>query len=148
MALTRQNLPQLRTAASTENQCARGAYVMAEAEPASARAATILATGSEVALAMKARETLQADGIATAVVSMPSWELFEAQDAGYRNSVLGTAPRVAVEALSTFGWTRYVEDDSAVIGMRSFGASAPYEALYEHFGITADAVVAAVKSRV
>ncbi len=148
LALTRQNLPQLRTEASAENLCARGAYVMADAEPPGARAATILATGSEVALAMKARETLQAEGIATAVVSMPSWELFEAQDAAYRKAVLGAAPRVAVEALSTFGWTRYVEDDNAVIGMRSFGASAPYEALYEHFGISADAVVAAVKSRV
>ena len=146
LALTRQNLPQLRTRASGENLCARGAYVLAE--PAGARAATILATGSEVELAMEARSRLQADGIATAVVSMPCLELFEAQDAAYRKSVLGTAPRVAVEALSTFGWTRYVEDDSAVIGMRTFGASAPYEKLYEHFGITADAVVAAVKARV
>ena len=146
LALTRQNLPQLRTQASKENLSSRGAYVLAE--PAGARAATILATGSEVALAMEARSRLQAGGIATAVVSMPCWEFFEAQDAAYRKAVLGAAPRVAVEALSTFGWTRYVEDDSAVIGMRTFGASAPFEDLYEHFGITADAVVAAVKARV
>ena len=78
---------------------------------------------------------------------MPCWRLFDAQEASYRARVLGSVPRVAVEAAVPFGWSRYVGDDAAVIGMRGFGASAPAEALYAHFGITADAVVGAVRDR-
>ena len=143
LALTRQNLPALRPDAGEINLCARGAYVLAEAD--GPRAATILATGSEVAIAMDARSALAEAGIPTAVVSMPCWELFEEQGPEYRASVLGTAPRVAVEAASPFGWTRYVASEDRVVGLTSFGASAPYQELYRHFGITAEAVVARVK---
>jgi transketolase len=141
LALTRQGVPTLRRDGTGENRCARGAYVLAEAE--GARRVTLLATGSEVSLAIAARESLKAQGIGAAVVSMPSWELFEKQDAAYRASVLGTAPRVAVEAASGFGWERYIGAEGAFIGMSDFGASAPAEQLYQHFGITAEKVVEA-----
>ncbi len=146
LALTRQGLPTLRTTHTDENLCAKGGYVLAEAE--GKRHATILATGSEVSLAMDARAKLKAEGIDVAVVSMPSWELFDKQSPGYRNSVLGDAPRIAVEAASTFGWERYVGPGGATVGMTSFGASAPAPELYKHFGITADAVVANIKARI
>jgi len=145
LVLTRQGLPQVRLTQESENLSARGAYVLAEAD--GDRQATILATGSEVEIALAARDLLAADGIAAAVVTMPCWELFDAQPADYVAQVLGSAPRVAVEAAATFGWTRYVGDDAAVVGMRSFGASAPADKLYEHFGITADAVAATVTAR-
>jgi transketolase len=145
LALSRQNLPFLRTAPTDENLSARGAYVLAEAQ--GLRNVTILATGSEVHLALAARDLLEKEGIAAAVVSMPSWELFEAQDEGYRAAVLGSAPRVAVEAASPFGWTRYVASEADVVGMRSFGASAPAKDLYQHFGITAEAVAERARAR-
>ncbi|MEX2454564.1 MAG: transketolase [Rhodospirillaceae bacterium] len=145
MALTRQNLPTLRTAHTDENLCARGAYVLADAD--GARRATILATGSEVEIAMAAREALQAGGVPTAVVSMPCWELFAAQDAGYRASVLGDGVRVAVEAAIGFGWERWTGPEGGFVGMTGFGASGPAEELYAHFGITAEAVAAAVRER-
>ena len=144
MALTRQPLPLLRTETGGENRCARGAYVLAEAE--GARRVTLLATGSEVSLAMAAREALAKDGIAAAVVSMPCWELFERQPEDYRNTVLGTAPRVGVEAAVRFGWDRWLGPRSAFIGMSDFGASAPGEAVYQHFGITAEKVAEAARS--
>jgi transketolase len=146
LALSRQGLPTLRETHIDENLAARGAYVLREAS--GARKATLIASGSEVSLAVEARAALEAAGVPTAVVSMPSWELFDAQPADYRAAVLGAGVRVAVEAASTFGWERYVGAAGAVVGMTSFGASAPAPALYKHFGITADAVVAAVKSRV
>jgi len=140
LALTRQPVAALRKDAG-ENRSARGAYVLAEAD--GARKITLLATGSEVGIAMTAREQLAAKGIAAAVVSMPCWQLFESQDESYRRAVLGTAPRVAVEAAVEFGWNRYTGDRGRFIGMHDFGASAPIEALYPHFGITAEAVVEA-----
>jgi transketolase len=140
LALTRQPVAALRKDAG-ENRSARGAYVLAEAD--GARKITLLATGSEVGIAMAAREQLAAKGVAAAVVSMPCWKLFEAQDEAYRRSVLGTAPRVGVEAAAEFGWNRYLGDRGKFIGMHDFGASAPIEALYPHFGITAEAVVEA-----
>jgi len=143
LALTRQGLPTVRTEHTDENLCARGAYVLAPAD--GTRAATILASGSEVEIALAARDALQGDGIPTAVVSMPCWELFDAQDADYRAEVLGDAPRVAVEAGVPFGWSRYGVDEEKVVGMRSFGASAPAPQVYEHFGITADAVAERVR---
>jgi transketolase len=146
LALSRQNLPTLRTTHTDENLCAKGAYVLAEAQ--GTRQATILATGSEVEIAMKARELLAASGVNVAVVSMPSWELFGKQESAYIKKVLGDAPRVAIEALSTFGWERWVGDNGAIIGMKNFGASAPADKLYQHFGITAEAVIAAVKERI
>ncbi|WP_376958676.1 transketolase [Azospirillum sp. A26] len=145
LALTRQNVPTLRTEHTPENLSARGAYVIVEAE--GERKATILATGSEVSLAVEARKALQAQGIGTAVVSMPSWELFERQDDAYKASVLGTGVRVGVEAAIRLGWDRWLGDKGAFVGMTGFGESAPYQELYKHFGITAEAVVDAVKAR-
>jgi transketolase len=144
LALTRQAVPNLRTAHVEENLCARGAYVLAEAA-ANERDVTILATGSEVGLAMEARERLAKDGVRAAVVSMPCWELFAAQPVGYRDAVLGTVPRIAVEAAVGFGWERWLGNGGVFIGMGGFGASAPAPKLYEHFGITAAKVAEAAK---
>jgi transketolase len=144
LVLTRQALPAQRTDIA-ENRTARGGYVLAEAE--GARQVTLIATGSEVAIAMDARAALAAEGIATAVVSLPCWELFAGQDAAYRAQVLGSAPRIGIEAACDFGWERWLGPDGVFIGMTGFGASAPFEDLYRHFGITAEAVVAAVKKR-
>ncbi|MDH3665021.1 MAG: transketolase, partial [Alphaproteobacteria bacterium] len=143
LALTRQSVPAVRHEHVAENLSARGAYVLAEAD--GPRALTLLATGSEVHLAIDAKEMLDADGIATAVVSMPCFELFEQQSADYRASVLGTAPRIAIEAACPFGWTRYVVDEADVIGMTGFGASAPAADLYAHFGITVETITAKAK---
>lgn len=146
LALTRQGVPAVRTEHCEENLCARGGYVLAEAD--GAREVTLLATGSEVHVALAAREQLQAGGAPTAVVSLPCWELFERQSPEDRSAVLGPGTvRVAVEAAAPFGWERYVGDRGAVIGMTSFGASAPAKDLFAHFGITAEAVVTAVKER-
>ncbi|MEQ8507521.1 MAG: transketolase [Rhodospirillaceae bacterium] len=145
LALSRQGLPTVRLSDTSENLCAKGGYVLSEAD--GPRQATLIATGSEVSLALEARDALNADGISVAVVSMPCTALFDEQDEAYRMSVLGTAPRVAVEAGIGFGWERYIGTDGAFIGMSTFGASAPAGDLYKHFGITADAVVAAVKER-
>jgi transketolase len=101
-----------------------------------------------VHIAVAARDALKGKGIAAAVVSLPCWELFDQQDDAYRAAVLGTAPRIAIEAASPFGWERYVGSDGAVVGMTGFGASAPAEDLYRHFGITAEKVVAAALARV
>ena len=146
LALTRQNVPTVRTEHTDENLCARGGYVLAPSK--GERQVTLIATGSEIEIALAAQQLLQADGIPAAVVSLPCWELFDAQPAHYRDEVLGPdALRVAIEAASTFGWERYVGPDGAVIGMTGFGASAPAPDLYRHFGITAEAAVAAVKTR-
>jgi transketolase len=146
LALTRQNVPALRTTDGTENLSAKGGYVLAEAEGGE-RQATLIATGSEVSLAMKARELLAAQGIRAAVVSMPCWSLFDRQTAKYRKSVLGAArlPRVAVEAGIEFGWERYLGGKGAFVGMSGFGASAPATDLYRHFGITPEAIAEAAK---
>jgi transketolase len=146
LALSRQGLPAVRTEYSEENKSAKGAYVLRDAD--GLRKATIIATGSEVEIAMQARDALQADGIPTAVVSMPCWELFEKQDDAYKHDTLGDGVRVAVEAGLQMGWDRYIGQNGAFIGMTGFGASAPADKLYEHFGITSDAVVQAVKERV
>ncbi|MBO22102.1 MAG: transketolase [Rhodospirillaceae bacterium] len=143
LALTRQGLPTVRHEHTDENLCARGAYVLAPAD--GARVATILASGSEVEIALAARDALQADGIPTALVSMPCWELFDAQDAAYKAETLGDGVLVAVEAGVPFGWSRYGVDEADVVGMRTFGASAPAPEVYRHFGITPDAVAERVK---
>jgi len=106
----------------------------------------LLATGSEVSVALTARELLARDGIVAAVVSMACWELFEPQPQAYRHAVLGSAPRVAVEAGGQFGWERWLGSRGAFIGMTGFGASEPGEALYPHFGITPEKVAAAARS--
>ena len=147
LALTRQGVPTLRAEYGEENLCARGAYIVQEAE--GARAATILATGSEVEIAIAAKDLLAADGISAAVVSMPSFELFDAQDAAYRARILGEdCVRVGIEAAIGQGWDRYISDSDAFVGMTGFGASAPADKLYAHFGITAEAVAAKVKERI
>ncbi len=145
-ALSRQNLPTVRTTHTTENLTAKGGYVLSEAS--GKRQVTLLATGSEVSMALDAQKLLADKGVAAAVVSMPCWELFDKQSKEYRASVLGEGTvRVAVEALTTFGWERYVGLDGAVIGMTGFGASAPADKLYAHFGITAQAVADAALAR-
>ncbi|MBV9861248.1 MAG: transketolase [Alphaproteobacteria bacterium] len=144
LALSRQGLPLLRTEPGAENRSARGAYVLAEAE--GGRQVTLLATGSEVSLAMQARDLLAEDGIRATVVSMPCWELFEREPQAYRDAVLGEAPRVAVEAAVRLGWERWVGDRGTGVGMHDFGASAPGEAAYRHFGITPEKVAEAARS--
>jgi len=146
LALTRQNLPTLRTEYREDNLVARGGYVISDCD--GDRQVTLIATGSEVEIAVDAQAKLKADGINAVVVSLPSWELFDAQSPEYRKDVLGSAPRVAIEALSVFGWEKYVGDTGKVIGMHGFGASAPAPVLYEHFGITAEALVKAAKELV
>ncbi|NOX41358.1 MAG: transketolase [Alphaproteobacteria bacterium] len=142
MALSRQGLPTVRDDAS-ENLTAKGMYVLREAD--GARDVTLMATGSEVEIALAAADTLAAEGIKAAVVSAPCFELFDRQDAAYRASVLGTAPRIGVEAGVVTGWEKYLGDNSAFIGMSSFGASAPIGALYQHFGITSAAAAQAAR---
>ena len=146
LALSRQKTPAVRTATSSENLSARGAY---EIKAASAEArVTLFGTGTELALALQAAETLEADGVPTRVVSVPCFELFEQQSADYQASILGRGTvRVAVEAAIGQGWGRFIGEDGVFVGMTGFGASAPAEVLYDKFGVTADAVVAAARSR-
>ena len=143
LALSRQGTPCLRDEAGDDNMVLKGGYVLREA--AGRRDATILATGTEVAIAIEAANVLRDQySLHAAVVSMPCWELFDRQDEAWRRSVLGDAPRVAVEAASGFGWEKYTGEAGAFIGMEGFGESAPGPALYEHFGFTAQAVAAKV----
>ncbi|MGF6999886.1 transketolase [Paraburkholderia sp. GAS32] len=145
LIFARQALPLVRREYSAESLSRRGAYVLAEAD-GGARVVTLLATGSEVALALQARLRLQEEGIATAVVSMPCWEIFDEQDADYRAAVLGpNTVRVGIEAALRFGWDRYLGERGGFVGMTGFGASASAATLYEHFGITAQHVVAEAK---
>lgn len=143
MALSRQNLPLVRRDAS-ENLTARGAYVLAEAE--GARDITLIATGSEVELALNAAKLLAADGIKCAVVSAPSFELFAAQDAAYQAATLGDAPRIGIEAAIRQSWDTVLRHTDGFVGMTGFGASAPAPALYRHFNITPEATVALAKT--
>ena len=146
MALSRQKTPAVRTVASVENLSARGAY---EIRAAKGKAkVTLFGTGTELALALAAADALEAEGTPTRVVSVPCFELFFQQDAEYQASVIGRGTvRVAVEAAIQQGWERFIGEDGAFVGMTGFGASAPAEVLYEKFGITTAAVVAAVKAR-
>jgi len=151
LALSRQALPAVRTDAGRQNRVARGAYVLAEA--AGKRRAILLATGSEVEIALAARDLLEAEGVGTRVVSFPCWELFEDQTPEYRRAVLPPGPvRVAVEAGIRFGWDRWLcgeggrREKSGFVGMHGFGASAPAEELYRAFGITAGAVADKVRA--
>jgi len=143
LALTRQGLPALRTAHTSENLSARGAYVLREAD--GERDVTLIATGSEVEIAMKAADQLADEGVKAAVVSAPCLDLFAGQDTAYRAAVLGTAPRIAVEAGVSDGWHRWIGENGGFVGMSSFGASAPAGDLFRHFAITAENVVATAK---
>ncbi|MCI4664604.1 MAG: transketolase [Neomegalonema sp.] len=146
LCLSRQATPAVRMAHVAENLVSRGAYVVQEAP--GRRDATLLATGTEVKLALEAADRLAARGLKVAVVSMPCWELFERQSAAYRAETLGAAPRVGVEAAARFGWDRWLGERGAFVGMSGFGASAPAAELFAHFGITADAVVERVMALV
>jgi transketolase len=147
LALSRQNLPAFRVEAGAENRCARGGYVVAEA-PSGPRRATLIATGSEVHVALAASDLLAAEGVPCAVVSLPCWELFAEQDEAYRTKVLGAdALRVGIEAAAPFGWSEWLGERGLFVGMAGFGASAPAEALFRHFGITPETVAAAVRKR-
>ena len=147
LALTRQGLPTVRTKHTEENLCAKGAYVLSEADGEAQ--AVLFASGSEVEIALEAQAKLKDEGIAARVVSVPCFELFFKQDKKYRKSVLGgDVPKVAIEAACDFGWQKFIGTDGVFVGMNGFGDSAPAEVLYEHFGITSDAVVRAVKDQI
>ena len=144
LVLSRQNLPTLRQVADGVNRSARGAYVLREAR--GRRAATLLATGSEAHLAVAAAEVLGSEGMDVAVVSMPSWELFDRQTRAYQEEVLGAAPCIAVEAALRFGWDRWIGPDGVFIGVAGFGESAPAADLFRHFGVTVEAIAAAARA--
>jgi transketolase len=145
IALTRQNLAPMRLT-DGPNLTARGGYVVKAAT--AAEKVALIATGSEVEIAAQAQATLEAEGIGTRLVSLPSWELFNEQDETYRASVLPEGlVKVAVEAASPMGWDRYIGPRGAFVGMTGYGASAPYQELYRHFGLTPEAVAAAAKAR-
>lgn len=148
IALSRQPMPLLRSDAGTENKSARGAYVLLEAEGGD-RKLTLMATGSELQLAVQAREILQKEGVPTAVVSMPCRLLFERQEPAYRKAVLGEGTaRVAVEAAVELGWERYLGFDGRFVGMHSFGESGKIDDVYKKFDITTDAVVRAAREAI
>jgi len=145
MALSRQKTAPVRTQAVAENLCAHGAYQLAAA--GSSAMVTIFASGSEVSIAMGARDLLAAEGIGARVVSTPCWELFEAQSDRYQRAVIGETPvRVAVEAGARLGWERFIGQGGVFVGMERFGASAPFERLYKEFGITAESVAYAARA--
>ncbi|MES1259866.1 MAG: transketolase C-terminal domain-containing protein, partial [Gemmatimonadota bacterium] len=146
LILTRQKLAAQTRNADPVSDTARGAYILVE--PISAPKAIVIATGSEVQVAVKAAETLNAEGIATRVVSMPSWELFAQQDAAWRERVLpaSVTVRVAIEAASPFGWERWVGSHGTIIGLDHFGSSAPADRLFKEFGLTPERVAAAVRA--
>lgn len=145
LSLSRQGVPQVRLEAASENLSARGGYVLKDADGAKV---VLVATGTEVEIALKAQDQLAEKGVAARVVSMPCTELFDAQDDAYKASVLPSdLLKVSIEAGTTFGWERYVGQDGIRIGLDSFGASAPAGDLYTHFGITAETAVDAVLNR-
>jgi transketolase len=146
MALSRQKVPAVRTQPIGENLSARGAYQLAAAgRPAQV---TIFASGSEVSIAVAARELLEAQGVGARVVSVPCFELFAAQPVDYQEAVIGeTEVRVAVEAGVRMGWERFIGEGGVFVGMSGFGASAPDKVLYEHFGLTPQAVAHAAKAK-
>jgi transketolase len=149
LVLTRQAVPTFdRAVYAAASGVARGAYVLADSADGTPEV-LLLATGSEVALCVAAYETLRSEGVKARVVSMPSWELFEQQSADYRDSVIppGIAARVGVEAASPFGWERYVGASGTIVGMRTFGASAPLADLERRFGFEPENVVRAARAQ-
>ncbi len=143
IALSRQSLPAVRTKTSNHSLSAKGGYIISETQ--NKLNATILATGSEVSLALSAREDLEKEGIHINVVSMPCLELFQMQDGEYKQRVLGDAPRIALEAGSAYGWEKFVGENGEIVGMNSFGASAPGNALFDHFSITKETIKETIK---
>jgi transketolase len=148
IALTRQNLAPARKTHVAENMVARGGYVLSPAPATKVEKIVLIATGSEVEIALEAQKLLEAEGVGARVVSLPCFSLFAAQPESYQRDTLGgKLPRIAVEAGVRDGWDRWIGPNGAFVGMTGFGASAPYKALYKHFGITAEAVVKAAKQR-
>jgi transketolase len=146
LALTRQNLPQLRRDADAANRCASGAYEISAAQ-GEARV-SLFATGSEVSLAVEAQKLLQARGVPARVVSVPCFELLRAQPTTTRTRIIGSAPvKIGVEAAVRQGWDEIIGSDGGFVGMTGFGASGPYKELYAHFGITAQAIADAALAR-
>ena len=145
LALSRQGMAQFRHGDMSENKTALGGYIVAG--DAADRRVTFIASGSEVGIALAARDSLVKDGIAATVVSMPCMELFRSQDTAYQNGILGSAPRIVIEAAMQQSWDWMLGPTDGFIGMNGFGASAPINDLYAHFGITKDAVVAAARQR-
>jgi transketolase len=148
LALSRQPLPTFdRNIYAAAKGLAKGAYILADAKPGKPDL-ILIGTGSEVAVCVEAYETLKAEGVAARVVSMPSWDLFEQQDQAYRDSVLPpeVTARVSVEAGSVIGWDRYVGASGTIIGMDTFGTSAPIKAVMTQFGFTAEKVLAAARA--
>lgn len=159
LSLTRQNVPAARREYAKENLCARGGYIISHGsqvmsqtqnpKPKTLNQVTLIATGSEVSIALDAQKLLAEQNIAASVVSMPCWELFDTQPQSYRDEVLGKGTvRVAIEAALPFGWERYIGEDGIFIGMKGFGASAPAKDLYRHFGITAERIAETVVKKV
>ena len=140
IALSRQGVAQFRHGDMSENKTASGGYIVAGSD--AERQVTLIASGSEVGIALAARDILLKDGITTTVVSMPCMELFRSQDTAYQNNILGSEPRLVIEAAMQQSWDWMLGPSDGFIGMNSFGASAPFNDLYAHFGITKDAVVA------
>ena len=147
LSLSRQNLPIVRTDLINKNLCSKGGYVIAGKHKNPK--VVILATGSEVSIALKTREKLEKTKITTNVISLHCWELFDEQQESYREKILGkNSLRVSIEAASPFGWEKYVGRNGIIISMNSFGASAPAEDLYKHFGITAERIVQKIKKKI
>jgi transketolase len=150
LALSRQPMPTLdRTKYASAEGVRRGAYVLAD-PPEGEPQVILMSTGTEMALVVEAHETLTSEGIRSRVVSMPCWDLFEEQDEEYRESVLpsGLTARVAVEQAAAFGWDRYVGLEGTILGMHSFGASAPMKEVQKKFGFSAEAVTKAARKQV
>ena len=139
LALSRQGLKAFRSEKTSDNKVAKGGYILNDIS--SSRDLTLIATGSEVEIAMASADVLNAEGLKVAVVTLPCWELFEQQDEKYKSEVLGNAPRIAIEAGCEMGWSKYTGDKGVFIGMNGFGASGPAPELYKHFGITTEKVV-------
>ena len=142
IAFSRQDVTTARTVHTDDNLSLRGAYELVNGSDAKV---TFLSTGSEISIAMAARDLLAKEGIGARIVSMPCWELFEEQDEAYRHKVLGDLPRVGIEAAAPFGWDRYLGRDDAFVGMHSFGASGPWKDVYKHFNITPEAAAQSAK---
>ena len=145
LALSRQGMAQFRQGDITENKTASGGYIVGEDD--NNRQVTLVASGSEVGIALAARDSLVKDGIAATVVSMPCMELFRSQDVAYQNDILGSAPRIVIEAAMQQSWDWMLGPIDCFIGMNGFGASAPIDDLYTHFGITEGAVTAAARQQ-
>ena len=137
ISLTRQNIPTIRNDDLSKNLSKQGAYILSETKKGK-RDLTILATGSEVSIAIKAKEILEKKGVKVVVVSMPCWEIFDKKSEKYKENMLGPLNiRIAIEAASKFGWSKYLRNDKCILGMENFGASAPSEDLFNHFGLNA-----------